>query len=177
MTLKNPGFPGLGSNRTFICKRIVPVIPDNDMIQDGNIQQNAAIPDLFGDFVVGFAWLEVARRMVVAQDDARCMLGKANLEDLLRIDDGPRDTPFGYPDLLDNPVCLVQKQDPKLLMREIADQSFENLKGIAAPGDFIFEDHFRFIAPAGQGKHGADLHRPFLADALDHLKIRHVYLP
>jgi len=50
---------------TFISEGIKPIIPDNDVIQDGNIQQNAAIPDLICDLVIGFAWLEVAGRMVM----------------------------------------------------------------------------------------------------------------
>jgi len=35
------------------------------VIQDGNIQQNAAIPDLFGDLIVSFTWLEIAAGMIV----------------------------------------------------------------------------------------------------------------
>lgn len=77
------------------------------MIQNGNIQQNAAIPDLFGDLGIGFARLEVAAGMVVTHDDARGMLGQADLEDLLRINDGPGDASFGNPNLFDDPVSLV----------------------------------------------------------------------
>lgn len=39
---------------TFIRKGIEPVIPDDDMIQDGHIEQQAAILDLLCDFIVGF---------------------------------------------------------------------------------------------------------------------------
>jgi len=53
--LKNP----------FISEGIVPILPDDDMIQDSNIQQNSTIPDLLGDLIVGFARLAVAAGMVV----------------------------------------------------------------------------------------------------------------
>jgi len=78
------------------------------VIKYGNVQQITAILDLLCDFGVGFARLEIAAGMIVSQNNAGCMVGKANLEDLLRIDDGSGYTAFGNPDFLDDPVCLVQ---------------------------------------------------------------------
>ena len=119
-------------NSPFIRKGIVALIPYNDMIQYGNIQQNAAIPDLLGDLGVGFARLEVAAGMIVTQYNACGVLCKANLKDLLRINHSTRDTTFRNPDFLDDTVGLVQQQDPELLMRKVANQGFKYLKGIIA---------------------------------------------
>ena len=49
------GTPGT-LNGTFIRKRIIPVIPDDDVIQNSNIQHYAAILDLFGDLVDPLHW-------------------------------------------------------------------------------------------------------------------------
>lgn len=40
----------------------------------------------------------------MTQDDACGMLGKADLEDLLRIIDSPGDPSFGNPNFFDNPI-------------------------------------------------------------------------
>lgn len=54
------------SNGSFIRKRVISVVPDNDVIKNGNVQQKTAIPDLLCDFVVGYARLEIAAGMIVS---------------------------------------------------------------------------------------------------------------
>jgi len=78
------------------------------MIQDSHIKQQATIFDLLGDITVSFAGDYSARRVVVTQDDPGSMLLKANLEDLLWINDGSRNPTFRNLDLFNDPVCPVQ---------------------------------------------------------------------
>jgi len=40
---------------SFVCKRIKPVISNNNVIQNCNIKQGAAVLDLFSDLDIGFA--------------------------------------------------------------------------------------------------------------------------
>ena len=62
-------------------------------------------------------------------------------------------------------------------MRKVADQGFEYFKGIGASGDFVFENDFGFVPAACQGKHCANLHSPFLTNALDLLQVGNADLP
>ena len=78
------------------------------MIQNSNIKQESAIFNLFGDFTVGFARCDRARRVVVTKDDGGCMSFQANLKDLFRINNGPGYPAFGDLDFLNNPVSPVQ---------------------------------------------------------------------
>jgi hypothetical protein len=125
------------SDIALICKGIISIITHNDVIQNCNIQQNSAISDLLGDFIVSFAWLKVATWMIVTEDDARGMVGKANLEYFLWINHGSGDPTFRDADFLDDSICLIQQQDPEFFVRKISDQGFEDLKSIIAARNFI----------------------------------------
>ncbi len=46
-----------GLQNHFICKRIIPVIPDNEMIQDCNIEHDTATFDLFRQLGSSFTGL------------------------------------------------------------------------------------------------------------------------
>ena len=130
---KKPRFPGaVMLQRTFISEGIEPVIPDNYVVQDSHIKQQAAIFDLFGNFIVGFAWCDCPRGVVMTQDDRGCMLFQANLKDFFRINNGPGYSTFGYFDFLNDPVCSVQQQKPEFFIRKVAHQGMKNFKGILA---------------------------------------------
>ena len=93
---------------TFIREGIKPVIPNDDVIQDGHIQQDATLLDLSGNLFIRLAWLCVAAGMVMPQDDAGRMLFQANLEDLFRIYYSPGDSAFGDAYFPEDPVGPVQ---------------------------------------------------------------------
>ena len=89
---------------TIISKGIIPVIPDDDMIQDIHVKHEAAIPQLFGQFTIGLTGLDVPGGMIVPEDDRTGLIIQAGLENFFGIHYRSGYSAFGNADLPQYPI-------------------------------------------------------------------------
>ena len=49
-----------GLQRSFVCKTVVPVFPEDQVIQNGHIEHHPGIPYLVGDLLICFTGLDIS---------------------------------------------------------------------------------------------------------------------
>jgi hypothetical protein len=98
------------------------VSPQNNVVEDLDSEKPPRLHQLSGDPEVLFAWAGVAARVVMDQDDPGRGLEQRFPEDIPGMNDACVKSPLRDQHLFDQPICPVQKKNPKDLLSQVSQQ-------------------------------------------------------
>lgn len=102
------------------CKAGVLTPADHQVVQHPDVEEAQSLLQALGDLAVSFAWLRIARRVVVEEDDGSSVQIQGALGDYSGMNiaavDGAEEEMFGCQDL----VLDVQKDDTEDFVRQVS---------------------------------------------------------
>ena len=85
------------------------------MIEDGNLEELTGLCQLFGKAHIGMAGAQVARWVIVDEDDAAGEIFEGRFKNDLRVGNGTGYSTMAYLPFFDDLIIAAEHDDPKLL--------------------------------------------------------------